>query len=129
MTGPNVNCDQIKPKVRVARFLRPDLRELMYDGEPINECSLYRELAQIAQLKTLTAGETLILNFGLIDWFPSVFYRIMLTLRDEVGQKEAKLMVCCLPTNVREGFDLMGGSKTFEVRASEARAIADASKA
>jgi anti-anti-sigma regulatory factor len=128
MKSPNFNCDQIKPTVRVVRFLRPDLRDLIYDGDPVTECSLYKELDLIGKLSTLAAGDTLIVNFAMIDWFPSMFYQILLALRVEIQRKQAHLIFCCLPPNVRESFDIMGGSRTFEVRATEIRAISDASK-
>jgi len=126
MRSPNINCDEVKVHVRVMRFLRPDLRDLMYDGEPITECSLFKEIQLLAKLDTLCEDETLVVNFGLVDWFPSVFYRILLALREVVHEKKARLLFCCIQPNVREGFDLLGGSRTFEVRATEARAVLDA---
>ena len=69
-----------------------------------------------------------ILNFGLIDLFPSAFYRLLLqALQDARGGWEA-IIVCCLTENSKEGFEMMGGAKLFEMHNTEARAIASVKK-
>ncbi|HJZ55332.1 MAG TPA: hypothetical protein VKE74_10255 [Gemmataceae bacterium] len=120
-------CDTLAPGIRVVRFVRPDVREYLYDHEAIAECALYRELRGVA-LGDLAAGGTLILNCGLIDNFPTAFYRLMLQLRDEVAARNARLLLCCLTPNICEAFALMGGNKTFagQLRETEARAVYDA---
>jgi anti-anti-sigma regulatory factor len=121
---PNLVCDPLGPRARVVRFVRPDVRPGLYDQDAIEECSLYREL-DAAALAGLAAGGTLVLNFGLIDWFPTAFYRLLLKVREATQARGARLLLCCLTPNVRECFDLMGGAKLFEVRASEARAASE----
>jgi anti-sigma B factor antagonist len=123
----NVVCDTPSPGVRVVRFVRPDQRPYLYDQEAIAECSLYREV-EAAALADLKAGEAVVINFGLIDWFPTQFYRLLLKVREAVQARNARLYLCCFTPNVRECFDLMGGGKLFEIRATEANAVAAAGK-
>src|SRR5437764_745418 len=115
----NIVCDKPKPGIRVVRFVRPDLRPQLDDQEAITDCSLYREL-EGAALANLAAGEVIVLNFGLIDRFPTAFYRLLLKVRELVQTRNARLLLCCFTPNVRECFDLMGGGKIFEIRATEA---------
>src|SRR5262249_62091783 len=119
--------DTPSPGVRVARFVRPDLRPELDDPGPITECSLYRELEALA-LTDLKPGETVVINFGLIDRFPTAFYRLLLKVREAVQARNARLLLCCLTPNVRECFDLMGGGRLFEIRATEANAVSAAGK-
>ena len=120
-------CDAPRPGVRVARFVRPDVREHLYDQGSIAECSLFREL-HAALLAGNPGGGTVIVNLGLIDFFPTAFYRLLLRFKEEVAARNTRLLLCCLPPNVREGFALMGGDRTFagQVRETEARALYDA---
>lgn len=123
----NVVCETPGSGIRVVRFIRPDLRPFLYEQEAITDCSLYRELAACA-LGDLAAGETVVMNFGMIDWFPTAFYRLMLKVHEAVQTRRARLLLCCFTPNVRECFDLMGGGKLFDIRATEANAIAAAEK-
>jgi hypothetical protein len=120
-------CDTLSPGVRVVRFVHPDLRTQLDEHESITDCALYRELHD-AGLGDPAAGETVIINFGLIDPFPTAFYRLLLKAREAVQARNAWLLLCCFTPNVRECFDLMGGGKLFEVRATEARAVSEAGK-
>jgi anti-anti-sigma regulatory factor len=126
-TERNIVCDVPKPGVRVVRFIRPDLRPHLYDRGEIMDCSLYREIDDA--LTGLAAGETVIVNFGLVDWFPTAFYRLQLALREAVLARSARLVLCCFTPNVREGFELMGGPKVFETSTAEAKAVHEAGAA
>jgi anti-anti-sigma regulatory factor len=121
----NVVCESPADFIRVARFVRPDLRIELYDREAIEDTELFGELQHEA-IEPLPSGGTLVLNFGLVDWFPTSFYRLLLKTREAVRAKKGKVVVCCLTENVREGFDLMGGNRLFESHATEARATATA---
>jgi anti-anti-sigma factor len=110
--------------VRVVRFLRPDVRPALYDRDAVTDTTLYKELAA-----GIPDGGTLVLNFGLIDWFPSAFYALLLQLFRDARARGAHLALCCLTANVAEAFELMGGDKLFEVYGTEARAVAAAKKA
>jgi anti-anti-sigma factor len=123
----NVVCDSLGQGIRVARFIRPDLRSQLYNQEAITECALYREL-EAAVLANLSAGEAVVINLGLIDWFPTAFYRFLLKVRETIQARDAQLVLCCFTPNVRECFDLMGGGKLFAIRATEENAISEARK-
>jgi hypothetical protein len=123
----NLVCDTPGPGIRVARFIRPDLRRVLYDQEAIADCSLFREF-DAAALANLAPNDTLILNMGLIDWFPTTFYRFLLKVREMVQARGARLLLCCFTANVWESFDVMGGSKLFDIRTTETAALADAGK-
>ena|SRR5947209_4363690 len=123
----NIVCDTPNAGIRVVRFVRPDLRPQLYDQEAIADCSLFREL-DAAALADLPAGETVVINFGLIDWFPTAFYRLLLKVREAVQARNARLMLCCLTPNVQECFGLMGGGKLFEIKATEVNAVSEAGK-
>ncbi len=123
----NVICETPADNIRVARFLRPDVRPALYDQEAIGDTALYKELHDGA-IAGISAGHALILNFGLVDWFPTAFYRLLIQAFQDVRAKGGRVVLCCLTPNVKEGFDLMGGAKLFEVHSTEAKAIAEAKK-
>jgi len=124
---PNIVCDTPNAGIRVVRFVRPDLRPQLYDKEGITDCPLFQEL-NAAALTDLRAGETVVINFGLIDWFPTAFYRLLLKVREAVQARNARLLLCCFTPNVQECFDLMGGQRVFEIKDTEAKAVSDAGK-
>jgi len=123
----NVICEALTEHICIARFLRPDVRPALYDQEAIPDTLMYKEL-NAGAIAGLPEGGILILNFGLIDWFPTAFYRVLIQILHDMRAKHGRVLVCCLPPIVKEGFDLMGGPKLFEVHSTEARAIASASK-
>ncbi|MBM3981045.1 MAG: hypothetical protein FJ304_12310 [Planctomycetes bacterium] len=116
-------CDTSRPKVRGVRFVQPDMRGHL-DGEPIDQCNLFRVL-RADVLDAMVAGETVILNFGLIDLFPTAFYRLLLRVNEVTKGANVRLLLCCLPPLAKEAFDLMGGNGTFagQIHPSEARAV------
>ncbi len=118
----NLSCETFNERVVVARFVRPDMRDALYDYEAIPDTALFKELDTNA-IKPLPKGGTLILNFGLVDWFPTAFYRLLLRVREEVQAKGCRVMLCCLTEHVKEGFELMRGDKVFEVHSTEKRAV------
>lgn len=125
---PNIVCESPRPRVHVARFIRPDLRGALYDAEPSVDCDLYQELAAAAGFAALAPGDALVLNFGLVEWFPTIFYRFLVALRADLHARQVHLLLCNLPPLVREVFDILGGGRLFDVRLTESRAVADASK-
>lgn len=124
---PNLVVESPAPNIRVARFVRPDVRDALYDQGSIVDTTLFKEL-RAGAIDLLPRGGTLVLNFGLIDWFPTVFYSLLLRTLEEVRAKDGKVVVCCLPPNVKEGFELMGGPKMFEVQPTELRAVVEAKR-
>lgn len=126
MAAPTVVSDRPNPRVRVVRLARPDPRSAIYDGEP-SQCELARDI-RAAVFADLGPGDGVVLNCGLLEWFPSVLFQVFLDLRTEAQSKGGKFILCRLPVDVREAFDVMGGGRLFEVRATEARAVAELSK-
>lgn len=126
MPVPTVVSDRPNPRVRVVRLARPDPRSAIYDCEPKN-CELARDVRTVA-FADLGPGDGVVLNCGLLEWFPSVLFQVFLDLRSEAVAKGAKFVLCRLPADVREAFDVMGGGRLFEVRATEARAVAELSR-
>jgi hypothetical protein len=118
----NIHFESPSETIRIARFLRPDVRDALYDHEAIQETALYKEL-HAGGISGLPHGSTLILNFGLIDWFPTAFYRVLLQVFQDTRALGSRVMLCCLTENVKEGFEVMGGPKLLEVHSTEARAI------
>ncbi len=126
MTSPvNIVVDRPHPRVRVVRFLRPDLRNALYDAQPVTEAALYQEIRTGAALADLTADDAVVLNLGLVEWLPSMFFRLLMELRAEIARPKARLFLCGLQPGVKEVFDLMGGNRLFEVRTTELRAVTD----
>jgi|SRR5262245_16423447 len=130
--GTNILCEAPSEKIRVARFLRPDVREALnhygHEYDDIARSGLYQEL-HTGTLASFPEGGTLILNFGLIDVLTSAFYRLLLRTQEEVRAKSGRLFLCCLTDHSHEAFALMGGLRTFATPFStEARAISEAKK-
>jgi anti-anti-sigma regulatory factor len=122
-TNSNLMKETVSRGVDVVRFLRPDLRvQLDEDG---NDCALFRELhAEI--LKVLKEGETLVLNLGLVEPFPTSFYSCLLRVRAAVLARRARLMLCRLSSEHRELFQLFNAHRLFHVTGTEAQAVANA---
>src|SRR5207253_6136613 len=88
-------------------------------------CPLYQELFERA-LANLREGQTVILNFGLVEPFPTAFYRCLLTVREEVTARKARLFLCRLSHEHEEIFRLFKGFDLFRVTPTEGRAIHEA---
>ncbi len=127
----NASCSLLDPdahrQVHVVRFLRPDLRATLDDREATEDSTLYRDLHGLV-LGDLAEGQTVVMNFGMIEPFTSAFYRLLLKVRETVLARKARLVLCCLTPNVQEGFDLFAGDKLFKVVPTEAIAAHEARK-
>jgi hypothetical protein len=117
-------CDATRPNIRVVRFVQPDMRDQLYNAGAIGDCTLFEDLRASA-MQNLAPGDALVLNLGLIDWFPTAFYRFILRANEETRAAQARLMLCCLPPLAKEAFELMGGDRTFagQVYGSESQAV------
>ncbi len=108
--------------VYVVRFGRPDLREQLCDDADIAGCELFQELeGQV--LRGLAAGDTLVLNLGLVEPFPTPLYRCLLKVRELVNQRRARLVLCRLSAEHREVFELFKAFRLFQVTSTEAQAL------
>jgi anti-anti-sigma regulatory factor len=108
--------------VHVVRFARPDLREQLGEDADTISCELFQELeGQV--LRRLVAGETLVLNLGLVEPFPTGLYRYLLKVREVVNQRRARLVLCRLSAEHREIFELFKAFRLFQVTRTEAEAL------
>jgi anti-anti-sigma regulatory factor len=120
-SGPLI-VDNPSAVVYVARFVRPDLRKQLCDDPDILGCELFRELeAQV--LNRLAAGDTLVLNLGLVEPFPTALYRFLLKVREVVNQRSGRLVLCRLSAEARDVFELFKAFRLFQVTASEVQAL------
>ncbi len=115
--------ETVAPGVHVVRFLRPDLREQL--GEDGDDCALTRDL-RAAVWADLGAGDTLVLNLGLVEPVPTALYSWLLRVREAVLARRARLVLCRLSPEHRELFQLFNGYRVFHVAGTEAQAVRDA---
>jgi anti-anti-sigma regulatory factor len=109
-------------KVYVVRFTRPDLREQLCDDGDIAGCELFRQLARHV-LAGLAPCETVVLNLGLVEPFPTAFFRYLLKVREVVNERKARLVLCRLSVEHQEVFELFQGFRLFQVTSNEAQAL------
>jgi anti-anti-sigma regulatory factor len=120
--GQHLLHDTPAPGVHVGRFTRPDMR-LALDDPNIEDCPLYLDLRACA-LDGLANGQTLILNFGLVTFFPTVFYRFLLKVRETVAAAHGRLVLCGLTPLVHDGVTLFRGERLFDITTTEEQALA-----
>jgi anti-anti-sigma regulatory factor len=104
----------------VVRFARPDLEDYLR-GE-VGRCELFQEL-QEAALGGLGAGESLVLNLGLVESFPRSFVSNLLKVRQDVQAYRGRLILCGLRPGFREMLAPPRMSPLFEITPTEAEAI------
>jgi anti-anti-sigma regulatory factor len=108
--------------IYIVRFARPDLRGQLCEDADIIGCELFQEM-EARILGRLTAGDTLVLNLGLVERFPTALYRCLLKVREVVNQRSARLVLCRLSVELREIFELFKAFRLFHVTATEAQAL------
>jgi anti-anti-sigma regulatory factor len=109
--------------VKVVRFAHPDLRCQVDVDE--KGCTLFQQLRDNV-LVDLQPGETLVLNFGLIEQFPTAFYSCLLMIRKAVLAVEGKLILCRLSPEHLEVFELFQARRLFNIQRTEAQALLEA---
>ncbi len=105
--------------VRIVRFSRPDLREHL--DEDVPNCTLYRHLHDV--VAGLAEGQTLVLNFAVLERFSTTFYRCLLKIREDVRARAARLILCRISPEHREIFTLFGADRLFRIVATEEQAL------
>ena len=108
--------------IYVVRFARPDLRDQLCEDSDVLGCQLFQEM-ESRVLRRLRAGNTLVLNLGLVERFPSALYRCLLEVREVVNQRSARLVLCRLSAELREISELLKAFRLFHVTATEAQAL------
>jgi len=121
----NLLVEHPRDGVQVVRFLRADLRAQLDDTATAAACPLYQELFEQA-LADLREGQTVILNLGLVEQFPTTFYRCLLKVREVVAARRARLLLCRLSPEQQEIFQLFKGFDLFHVTTTEGRALHEA---
>jgi anti-anti-sigma regulatory factor len=109
--------------IRFVRFAHTDLNRHL-DGN-IDDCPLYQELRERV-LDGLVQGETLVLNFGLVERFPAAFYACLLKVRSVVLGAKAHLVLCRLSPEQLEILKLFQADRLFHIQSTEGQALRDA---
>ena len=104
----------------IGRFTRPDLRQPL-DGVGDGDSELYLDMLE-AVLEPMRAGEVLILNLGLVYYFPTAFYDVLIQVRAQILHKEARLILCGFSPEIQENIRLFQGDKIFEITHTEEQA-------
>src|SRR5262245_14117363 len=112
--------------VRVLRFTRPDLRKFLYEEAQIEDSPLFRELCEMA-IDDLPKGWTLVINLGLVEWFPAALYRCLLQCRQLLLARSAQLVLCGLNDEHLELFRILQGHRIFAIAGTEAESLRTAS--
>lgn len=124
--GQNLLVERPSAKVWVARLTRPDLREEL-DGAGVEECKLYQDLSATI-VNRMASGDSVVLNFGLVHWFPTEFYQALLQLREAINKKKGRLFLCGFSPEIQESIRLFKGDKVFKVSHTEEQAVKKAMK-
>jgi anti-anti-sigma regulatory factor len=119
--GRNLLVERPATGVWVVRFTRPDPRTQL-DGSGIEDCDLYKDL-HAAVLSGLAPGETVVMNFALVFWFPTAFYQVLLQAREGILNRKARLVLCGFIPEVQESIRLFKGDKVFEIAHTEEQAV------
>ena len=119
---PFLSVTSPKEGVHVVSFTTSDVREKLYDTDDIIDSALFAEFKE-SVVANLKADETVVLNFGKIEPFPTAFYRWMLSVRQAVRAENAELRLCEFTPLVKECFELMGGSKIFNIHDTQVDAL------
>ncbi len=115
------------PGVRVLRFIHPDLRDQAYDAGDIERCRLFMDIKTSA-LGYLSEREVLVVNLGLVEHFPSVFYSVLLKVREILTDRDGGVILCGPNSHTREILNLFKASRLFGVVKTEEEALELASQ-
>lgn len=116
--------EQIAPLIRVVRFVKPDVRREL-DSLADEDTPLCRSL--LRALADLVEGSHVILNFGIIERFPTSFFQVLLRVRQFVHARGCQVYLCGFRPDIRNAVELMGGSRLFIMTSEEQQAIRKAS--
>jgi anti-anti-sigma regulatory factor len=110
------------PGVRVLRFIHPDLRDQAYDAGDIERCRLFLDIKSSA-LGYIAERDVLIVNLGLVEHFPTVFYSILLKIREILTEHQGGVVLCGDNSRTREILELFKASRLFAVVKTEEEAL------
>jgi anti-anti-sigma regulatory factor len=121
--GSSLVRENVSRDVHVVRLVRADLREQLDDDGAGG--ALFRELRDDV-LNGLGENQTLILNLGLVELFPTALYACLLRVREAVLARRARLVLCRLSPEHLEIFQLFNARRLFHTARTEAQAISEA---
>lgn len=110
------------PGVCVARFVTPDLRDQLYDHRENAGCRLFQDL-DASVLDGMGPDETLVLNLGLVNPFPTEMYKCLLKVREVLVRRRGRVILCGLSAGTQEILDLFRADRVFELAETEADAL------
>jgi anti-anti-sigma regulatory factor len=122
VTRKNIVIERPRDGVWVVRFARPDLFDQLYADADADVSPLYQELWRRV-LARVQEGESVVLNFGLVEPFSTAFYRCLLKVREVLASRGARLVLCQLSAEHEEVFQLFKGFGIFRVVPTESRAV------
>ena len=108
--------------VCVARFVTPDLRDQLYDHRESAGCRLFQDF-DASVLDGMGPDETLVLNLGLVNPFPTEMYKCLLKVREVLVRRHGRVILCGLSAGTQELLDLFRADRVFELAETEADAL------
>jgi anti-anti-sigma regulatory factor len=112
--------EQPSPSVHVLRFIRPDLRREL---DPIADDDTPLCRALMSCLEDLGEGQHVVLNFAIIERFPTSFFQVLLRVRQFVRGRQGQIYLCGFRPEIRNAVELMGGARLFTLVNDEAQAL------
>ena len=110
------------PNVTVVRIARPEVGQELYEIDSVTNSSLYNDLHENVVVN-LTEGDVLVLNCGLIEQFGSPYFSLIVTVRDELEDRNARMILCCVPDLMQECLEILQGDRKFETVDTEYRIL------
>jgi hypothetical protein len=108
--------------VCVARFVTPDLRDQLYDHRESAGCRLFQDF-DASVLDAMGPDETLVLNLGLVNPFPTEMYKCLLKVREVLVRRHGRVILCGVSAETQEILDLFCADRVFELADTEADAL------
>jgi anti-anti-sigma regulatory factor len=117
----NLLVGTLPPAVRVVRFTAPHLDEFGEDESAVEHCELFHELRETV-LAGLGKGDTVVLNFGLVESVGPMVERVLLRVREIIRAAHARLVLCRVSPVLLDKVRTLG---LFPIRNTEAEAVRD----
>jgi anti-anti-sigma regulatory factor len=113
------------PGIQVVRIAQPDLTVPLDGGGHLERCELVQELYDTV-LATLGEGETVVLNLGLVESFPPLFFGFLLWVRQVVKIHKGRLVLCGLEPGAHKVLQTASIGPAFHITGTEEQAIREA---
>jgi anti-anti-sigma regulatory factor len=103
----NSRRNAVPTNIHIVRFTRPRLEEHEDDDAAPEECELFHELKDTV-LAGLTEGDTVVLNFGLVESIGPVMVRVLFKVREMVRAYKARLVLCRVSPVLLQSSKMLG---------------------